>query len=177
MRSKSGHIVLSNQLSHRPKPYAQRDQSSSSISRSMSDRSLESGTCTSSTFHSGHSSTSVESGTEGGDTACNGNSENNGFNGDELVDTQSPQGATQQPGLRLIHEVYVIPILAGVTFDYIMRCHCCNWYPPSARHGGGFCMCVRDGKINPQGSTGSAKRKRSGQEDDAEVCIQCLQHA
>lgn len=61
-------------------------------------------------------------------------------------------------------EVRVVLLLASTAFDYIMRCHCCNWYTPTSLHNGGWCMCIRNGSIeSTQGSRQTTGRKRGRQ--------------
>jgi hypothetical protein len=61
-------------------------------------------------------------------------------------------------------QVRVVLLLASTAFDYIMRCHCCNWYTPTALHNGGWCMCIRNGSIEgAQGSRQTTGRKRGRQ--------------
>jgi hypothetical protein len=74
--------------------------------------------------------------------------------------------------------VRIMPILASVTFDYIMRCHCCNWYQPTAMHNGGWCMCVRKGDFSAEllagQTTGRKRGRRAGANASGEVRSQVL---
>jgi hypothetical protein len=81
-----------------------------------------------------------------------------------LIETPPQSTSSSLPGQKRprTEVVTVVPIICGTACDFMMRCKACNWYPPTANHGGGWCMCKRSTEVFVPMARTNKRRREEG---------------